>query len=159
MTEFFDVIAEFAVFLKTDDVTIDFFNFLESNYPKQWENLNKFYADDYSEACSPRMHLYGWDDLLEPENFGCFLRSMKGKWLDLSGENYGKCEYCKEENFLKTEHEIIVSYDFGPVVKFYEHLEMDGSRFYEKKCCRSCAHQIYQNLASKFDGEKVTCHV
>ena len=102
------------------------------------------------------MALYGWDDLLKPKNFGLFLQAIKSIWIELSENDFGICHYCKKEDVLNTEHRIIVSYEFGPVVKFYEHFEMDGSVFEEVKCCRNCAQKMLTNLASKMDENKET---
>lgn len=46
--DFYTVIAAFCSYPKTNDITLDFFNFLEERYPSIWDNLNIFFADDWS---------------------------------------------------------------------------------------------------------------
>ena len=170
--KFFSVVAEFAVYPKTDDVTLDFFNFLQNNYPTVWERLNEFYADDCDGGTdfdwenppkwelplpNPRIARYGWDRLLESGAFGLFLNALKSIWLELTDQYWGVCESCKQETELEDEHSIIVSWGFGPMVKVYEHFEMDGSVFKEQLICRECIHKMLTSLMSKMDPEKVTC--
>ena len=158
--EFFNVLAEFAVWPKTDDITLDFFDFLSAKYPDIWPRLNMFYADaEEYEDINPRMARYGWDELLEPKYFGDFLRAIKSIWPFLVDNEYGVCEYCKKEGDLDLEHSVFVSYDFGPMVKFYDHQEMDGSCFHEVWTCRNCATRIMTKIMDKMDPDKVTCCV
>lgn len=165
---FFKVLADFYAYPKSgDDITLSFFDFLEEKYPSVWERLNEFYADDWTwhgaddessrYPYNPRQPRYGWDDLLKPEHFEWFLAGIKEIWPFLSDQEFGTCHYCKKEDAIEIEHRIIVSYEFGPHIKFYENHEMDGSWSEEVYCCRSCAHSMLVKLGGMMDAEKETC--
>ena len=157
---FYTILTEFYRYPKHNlDITYDFFCFLQDCHPDIWQKLNEFYADDYSHDGSPRLCLYGWDEITKPGNFSLFLSGIKSIWEFLTNQEYGKCFYCGEETNVAFEHKIIVSYEFGPVVKFYEHFEMDGSIREERLCCRECATAMLNNLVGKMNPEKETCWV
>lgn len=169
MKNFYKLIAEFAkwnsIWADVEGDTDDFFTFLKTEHPDIWERLQMFYADDYSHLSeeesihnySPRLGLYGWDDVAEPGKFHLFLPAFQSIWLYLTDQEFGECFYCKKETELDNEHKIIVSWGFGPVVKYYDHHELDGSRFDETLCCRDCAIQMYKKLAEVVNQEQVTC--
>lgn len=164
---FYTLIAEFCSWSpKSKDPTYKFFVFLETKYPAIWEELNKFYADDYSQVDTeypdeswPRLHLYGWDQAAQKGEFSAFLSAFKSVWSQLSRQDFGKCEYCGKETELDIEHNPIVSWEYVPIIKFYEAFEMDGSYQYELNVCRPCAIKRLKNLATKADEERVTLWV
>jgi len=158
---FFNVIAEFAMWPKTNDVTLDFFNFLENNYPNIWENLNIFYADDYTwhkegEYYNPRLALFEWDRDLQPENFGMFLLALKTIWNFLTDNDYGVCCCCEQETYIDTEHHIIKTYEIGPIIKFNHHYGFDGGAFREELICRECATKTAKSMIEKMSEEGAT---
>lgn len=156
--DYYSLVAEFCVYPKTEDTTLDFFNFLEEKYPKIWHNLNMKYADDESIMdCSPRMSLYGWDDIAEPGSFGLFLSGFKTIFHLLAELSHGECDMCKQNKTLAIEHSVIVSWNFAPMIKYYEAMEMDGSVMLERLICRECAIGMYQKLVDKANPEKVEC--
>lgn len=172
--DYYEVLAQFSEYPKNHkgDVTLDFFEFLEKNYLDIWERLNLFYADDWTwydpndpnqngtlYSYNPRQALHGWDDITKPGHFGEFLSGIKSDWTTLTGCNFAKCSSCGEEKELETEHRLIVSYNFGPVVKYYEEFEMDGSVHFESLVCRECAMKTYKALVDKVDIERETCWV
>lgn len=171
MIEYYNLIAEFCTYPKVhgDDVTMDFFCFLEQKHPTIWENLQKFYSDDWeyvdeeeyrlmSKRENPRpQHRYGWDGIASPGRFPEFLNGFKSIFHILTEANYGTCFYCQKEAELATEHPVIVSWDFAPMVKYYEAYEMDGSVNIEKLCCRDCAVGMYKKLVDKSNPERVEC--
>ena len=164
MREFYQLLVRFMSYPKTDDLTLDFFNFLQTNYPTIWEELNKFYADDYSweeirEDHPYRIHLSGWTSIVQPGNFDLFLPAFKSIWLTLTNQDYGKCAYCGEDAYLNVEHQIVASYEYAPKIKFYEAMEMDASIEVEQIVCRKCAVSHLKILAAKIDDEKLQCFV
>lgn len=156
---FYAAIAEFCAYPKTDDLTLDFFNFLESNHPDIWERLSQFYSDDeyYDEVGhSFRTARYGWDEIAEKGKFHLFLPAIKSTWLEITSQDYGICDSCKKETDLDIEHRLIASYEFAPVVKYYEAFEMDGSVNVERIMCRECAIKKYKMLnGTTKDGDDI----
>ena len=107
---------------------------------------------------NPRpQHRYGWDDIAKPGAFHYFLNGFKAIFPMLTGSNYGICRYCQQETELDVEHPVIVSWDFAPIVKYYEAFEMDGSVNLEQLCCRDCAVGMYKKLVDKANADGVTC--
>lgn len=177
-TTFYQIVAEFTDWLiymdsavqgmwkhGPNDTTLKFFHFLESKYPKIWERLNRFYADDeshddeeFNKDCS-RIALYGWQEIAVPGKFDEFLQGFKDRFLWLSDQDHGVCPFCNEEKDLAIEHCLIASYDFGPLVKFNKNYEMDGSRDWEQPICRNCAVQMYKKIQDQVNEDEVQCWV
>jgi hypothetical protein len=103
------------------------------------------------------MALYGWDEIAEPGQFPLFLAGFKSIFHDLSGQSFGKCDSCKKKRNIGAEHSIIVSWDFAPMVKYYEAMEMDGSVMLERLLCRECAIGMYKKLVDKADAKNLGC--
>lgn len=168
--DFYTVVAEFCSYPRTDDPTLDFFNFLEERYPSIWSKLSKWFADDWSHYnesnpddvryYNPRLGLYGWDMTVKPGNFNLFLPALKYIWGNLTEQTTGVCFACQQESDdIQIEHSIIVSYDFAPIVKYYEAKTMDGAVMEEKYICRECAIGMYKKLVDKASPEGVECWV
>jgi hypothetical protein len=122
MTNFYKLLEEFYSYPHTDDLTLDFFNFLQEREPKAWENLNFLYADNYEwddggEYYYPRLALHGWDNIAKKDNFWLFLPALQDMWLSLNNADIEKCAYCEEIADLQCEHKIIVSWNFGITLK------------------------------------------
>lgn len=168
--DFYTVVAAFCAYPKTNDITLDFFNFVEENYPDIWDNLNIFFADDWShydednpdmvKYYNPRLALKGWDMTIKSGNFNLFLSALKFFWEMLTEQTTGICFACqKESDDIQIEHSIIVSYSFAPMVKYYEAKTMDGAIMEEKYICRECAIGMYKKLVDKANPENVECYV
>ena len=160
--DYYKVISEFCSYPKDNpnDLTLDFFNFLEKNYLVIWVNLVLFYSDDsVYEGLNPRLHLYGWDNVASVGRFNLFLPALKNIWLYLTENDIAKCFYCQEDSQISTEHSIIVSYDYAPVVKYYDVKTLDGAIKEEVAVCRKCAIEHYLELAPKANSENVECWV
>ena len=168
--DFYTVMAEFYSYPRTDDPTLDCFNFLEERYPAVWDKLSQWFADDWShydennsdmvKYYNPRLALHGWDMIVKPGNFNLFLSTLKYFWGELTEQTTGVCFACKKESDnLQTEHSVIVSFDFAPMVKYYEAKTMDGAIMEEKYICRECAIDMYKKLVDKVNPESVGCRV
>lgn len=168
--DFYTVVSEFCSYPKTDDLTLDFFNFLEERYPSIWSKLSMWFADDWShydennsdmvQYYNPRLGIYGWDITIKSGNFNLFLSALKYFWGELTEQTVGVCFACKKESDnLQTEHSVIVSFEFAPIVKYYEAQTMDGAVMEEKYICRECAIGMYKKLVDKANPEGVECWV
>ena len=122
--------------------------FLHTNNPEVWEKLQ-------AKAVTP--NFYGWRDIILPGYFEQLLHTLQRHWFYLTGQNEGECQMCKEVKPLAVEHEPIVSFEFGPVFKIYEHHEMDGAVATDQLVCRQCAMKTMKKVAEIVNIDEVTC--
>jgi len=151
--EFFKIITEFSTIPKTDDITLDFFNFLEQNYPITYNKLSMFYSDNTSHDMdvNPRIALYDWDDLLKKENFNKFLFAIHHNWNDFTSQEYICCR-CKDPlEFACKEHKLYNSYEDHISISSYTHLGFDGAYFEENLYCRSCIVKRFKKIIEKIE--------
>ena len=138
---FIKILTEFFRLPKTDDPTLDFFNFLQENYPVIWDNFNCFYGDDDTqEGISPRLARFDWDTLVKKGNFSLFLFSIHHNWEYFSDEE-NTCEVCLTPlEYTTREHALFNAYEGHISFSFYEHKGFDGAFISENYLCSKCAN-------------------
>ena len=156
MLKFEEVLVNFCVYEKQHpkDITLDFFNFLEIQYPVLYDNLVQCYADDSGPGeGNPRIHLYGWETLLKPENFSQFLVDFRLNFLILSEQDFGVCSLCQQNTEIAYEYRLIATYEVDPLFKINRVRELDGSWAEELVICRECAVKSAKITAEKAENE------
>jgi len=159
-------LSDFIAYCKvkgTDYIPQDFINFFADNYSDTYFiALSRFMADN--DECGPelcRMPRYGYDALFncKPEHQGSFLLMVQRNWEYLTGQTTSICAHCKQElDDVLVERQPIVAYEFGPVIKFYENLSMDGADSIELPLCRECSVKTMKKVMEVASISEATCH-